>query len=256
MGRVKEAIRRGRALRPARIREEAARPFTLELMAADEVERRALTRVFIPDTLAGAERAQAWECLSPAPGRRRIAVRSPRVSAAAVAVDWNDPQPGMVALLRAHPEFRLALARVFPPLRALLARELIRAAAARNAAIAALSALPDVIPTPLSLLLAIGEMGSDTVLITANQVGLCFELASIHGHPAGWHDQAGAILGIVAGAFGWRALARELVGLIPAGIGVAAKSSIAYSGTLAVGAMLMRMSIQSTTALARRRQTA
>jgi uncharacterized protein (DUF697 family) len=256
MGRLRQAIGKGRALRPGRIREEAARRFSLNLIGADEADREALARVFVPDALAGAERARALACMNSASGGAVIAVRSPRVVGAAVAVEWRNPRPGLLALLRAHPEFRLALARVYPPLRDLLGRELIQAVAARNAAVAAISALPDVIPTPLSLVLALGEMGSDTILITANQVGLCFELAAMQGRRAGWSDQAGAIAGIVAAAFGWRRLARELVGLIPAGIGLAAKSGIAYSGTLAVGAALLRVSNESTTGLARLRQSA
>lgn len=258
MGQLRQAMQRVRTLRPSRIRAEAARPFSLDLIATDAADRAALARIFVPDALAGEDRVRALDCLEAAPRRRHpvIPVRSPRAVAAAVALDWTDPHPGLLALLRAHPSYRLALARAFPPVRAVLGRELIQATAARNAAIAAITALPDVIPTPLSLVLALGEMGSDTVLLTANQIGLCFELAAMQGQRAGWSNQAGAIAGIVAAAFGWRTLARELVGLIPAGIGLAAKSGIAYSGTLAVGAALLRRSEPSTTALARRRQSA
>ncbi len=245
-------MQRARALRPSQFRADAARDFSLDLIAADAADRDALTRVFVPDALAGADRAYALDRLSAGPGRHAvIAVRSPRARAAAVAVDWHDPEPGLLDLLRTHPPYRLALARAFPPLRAVLGRELIQAVATRNAAIAALCALPDIIPTPLSLLLALGEMGSDTILLTANQISLCFELAAMQGRPTGWRAQKRAVAGIVAAAFGWRTLARELVGLIPAGVGLAAKSGIAYSGTMAVGAALLRRAGNSTTALAR-----
>jgi hypothetical protein len=39
----------------------------------------------------------------------------------------------------------------------------------------------------------------------------------------------------VASSFGWRALARELVGKIPLGGGLVAKSAVAWAGTFAVG---------------------
>jgi uncharacterized protein (DUF697 family) len=40
---------------------------------------------------------------------------------------------------------------------------------------------------------------------------------------------------VIGTAFGWRALARELVGLVPGGVGMALKASIAYAGTFATG---------------------
>jgi hypothetical protein len=54
----------------------------------------------------------------------------------------------------------------------------------------------------------------------------------------GFGDQKGAILSIAAGAFGWRALARELVGKIPLGGGLIPKGAIAYAGTYVVGKSL------------------
>lgn len=243
MGALKQSLRKARALRPARIRQEAWRPFRLRLVAADADDHQTLCRVFIPDHLEMHERARALAHVGGSEDVAEVQVQSllAPVGAAPVAVDWQNPEPGLRALLLAYPQHRLALARVFPPLRHLLARQLIQMVAARNAALAAISALPEVIPTPLSLVMALGEMGSDTVLLTANQIGLCFQLAALRGEEVGWRAQFGPVAGIVAGGLGWRALARELVGLIPAGFGLAAKSAIAYSGTVAVGETLYRM---------------
>ncbi|MGH9519387.1 MAG: hypothetical protein ACRD2D_07040, partial [Terriglobales bacterium] len=93
--------------------------------------------------------------------------------------------------------------------------------------------------------LALGEMGSDTIFLTANQLSLAFELAALRGEEVSWRAQAGPALGILAAALGWRTLARELVGLIPAGFGLAAKSGIAYSGTWAVGAALWKVPLHT-----------
>lgn len=251
MGVVKQSVGKLRALRPGQIRREAQRPFRLVLIAADEAEREALAQVLIPAGSGSAERGRALNAFAVSGERLRVAevtVCTPRAAAsekwratgAEVILDVAAPEAGLRALLRAHPGLRLALARTFPPLRDLLARDLIRAVAARNAAVAAISALPEVIPTPLSLLLALGEMGSDTVVITGNQIGLAFELAALRGEMVGWRAQAGPVLSIVAGGLGWRTLAREVVGLIPAGVGLAAKTAIAYSGTMAVGTALWR----------------
>ena len=49
------------------------------------------------------------------------------------------------------------------------------------------------------------------------------------------------MLGIAGGAFGWRALARELVGKIPFGGGLLPKGAIAYAGTYLAGKALERV---------------
>ena len=51
-------------------------------------------------------------------------------------------------------------------------------------------------------------------------------------------NQKAEILSIGGGAFGWRALARELVGKIPLGGGLIPKSAIAYAGTYVTGKSL------------------
>ncbi|MGH9393861.1 MAG: hypothetical protein ACRD1E_06795 [Terriglobales bacterium] len=266
MGAVRQSWGKARQLKPARVRRDAEREFRLALFGADEADREALARAFLPELLDGPERARALRHFDEAPSGRGevLAVRTPAAQGGGIVVDWRAPEAGFLALLQAHPRHRLALARAFPPLRDPLARQLIQAVAARNAALAAISALPEVIPTPLSLLLALGEFGSDTVLLTGNQIGLCFELAALRGDVVGWGAQAAPIAAILLGAFGWRALARELVSLIPGGAGLAAKAGIAYSGTMAVGHALWRMPKRSTTAtapvarrlLARARQSA
>ncbi|MEO7720248.1 MAG: hypothetical protein ABIY70_28995, partial [Capsulimonas sp.] len=43
------------------------------------------------------------------------------------------------------------------------------------------------------------------------------------------------LLPVFGSAFGWRAVARELVGLVPGGVGVVVKGAIAYAGTYTVG---------------------
>ena len=67
-----------------------------------------------------------------------------------------------------------------------------------------------------------------------------------HGHAAasdrqvGYNEQKAQIASIIAGAFGWRALARQLVGKIPFGAGLIPKAAVAYAGTYAVGQSLER----------------
>lgn len=240
MGAIKQTWQKGRGVRPRRIARDAHRPFRLQLLGADDEDREQLSRVFVPEGMSPEQRALALAHVAPNGEAGEVVVRTPRAAGSVVAVDWAAPEAGLELLLRRQAPYRLALARVFPTLRPLLARQLVVAVAARNAAVAAISALPDVIPTPLSLILALGEMGSDTVLITLNQMALCFELAALRDQPVGWRAQAAPLAAIAGAALGWRTLARELVGLIPAGIGLSAKAAIAFGGTMAVGQALWR----------------
>ena len=114
----------------------------------------------------------------------------------------------------------------------------IHAVARENALFALATALPDIIPSLVELPWAFGEFASDTVFLTGNQIRMAFLIAAAYGKEVGFGSQKGAILSIAAGAFGWRALARELVGKIPLGGGLIPKGAIAYAGTYAVGKSL------------------
>ena len=85
-----------------------------------------------------------------------------------------------------------------------------------------------------------GEFASDTAFLTANQIRMAFLLAAANDRDIGYHEQRGEIASIILGAFGWRALARELVGKIPWGGGLVPKAAIAYAGTRVVGMSLER----------------
>ena len=88
------------------------------------------------------------------------------------------------------------------------------------------TALPDVIPSLIELPWAAGEFASDTAFLTMNQVRMAFLIAGASDQDVGYREQRAQIAGIVAGAFGWRALARELAGKIPFGGGLIPKAAI------------------------------
>jgi hypothetical protein len=73
-----------------------------------------------------------------------------------------------------------------------------------------------------------------------NQVRKAFLIAGASAPDVGYREERAQIAGIVAGAFGWRALARELVGKIPFGGGLIPKAAIAYAGTYTMGVGLER----------------
>src|SRR5206468_5605103 len=64
---------------------------------------------------------------------------------------------------------------------------------------------------------------------------MAFQIAAACGKEVGFAHQRAAVVTIAAGAFGWRALARELVGHIPLGGGLIPKGAIAYAGTYLAG---------------------
>ena len=56
----------------------------------------------------------------------------------------------------------------------------------------------------------------------------------------GYREQKAEIASIVTGAFGFRAIARELIGKIPFGGGLIPKAAVAFAGTYVIGLSLER----------------
>ena len=101
---------------------------------------------------------------------------------------------------------------------------MVKKIAKENALFSLATALPDIVPF-ISLPWALGEFASDTAFLTANQIRMAFLLAAANDRDVGYHEQRGEIASIILGAFGWRALARELVGKIPWGGGLVPKAA-------------------------------
>jgi hypothetical protein len=70
---------------------------------------------------------------------------------------------------------------------------------------------------------------------------MAFLIAAASDKPIGYSLQKAEIATIVTSAFGWRALARELVGKIPFGGGLIPKGAIAFAGTYVAGVSLDRL---------------
>ncbi len=247
-----------RRLSPESIQREADRPFTLALVGT-RPELSAWVEALVPPESSERKRDQAMKRLfivewpftegyarmlpqfdlrlatpSVGAGLRELTrdyVLVPPVPAA--NPEW--PACVMDDIFDQKPELRLALARQYSPLRDAVVKRIIAAIARENAAFAVVTALPNIIPSPIELPWAIGEFASDTMLITANQLRMAFLIAAASDSPVGWREQKGQLGSIVGSAFGWRALARELAGKMPSGTGLVAKGLIAYSATHVVG---------------------
>ena len=80
---------------------------------------------------------------------------------------------------------------------------------------------------------AIFVPGADFPVLTLNQLRLVLRLASAHGVEVD-QSRLPEVLGTVAAGFGFRAVARQLLGAVPVA-GWAVKGGVAYTGTRAIG---------------------
>jgi uncharacterized protein (DUF697 family) len=120
-----------------------------------------------------------------------------------------------------HEEYLVALGRGYPAFRRSVCWKIIHKNARQNGVIG-------VLPIP----------GADMPAIAANQGRMVLGIAAAHGEEISL-DRARELLGVLAAGFGLRALARQIVKLVPVG-GWAASGAIGFAGTLAMGQTAIR----------------
>lgn len=233
-------------LHPDEVRELADRPPHIGLRASSEAGYGLMADFLLPQ-VSRARRLGARQFLHRAGERGgcerfEIEIHEEGFSRLSGAFTFRRHDPGfMVAqIIEQHKDLSLALARHFPPFRKPVIERTIQTVSRENAMFAVLSALPNVVPTIFEFPWAVGEFVSDTSVLTMNQIRMAFLIAAASDHRVGYLEQKAQIASIIAGAFGWRALARELAGKIPLGAGLIPKGAIAYAGTYVVGAALER----------------
>ncbi len=126
-------------------------------------------------------------------------------------------------------EAQLALAAQLGGLRPMVFSRLIERTARANASFAFTTGLAESVP----LLTAPLNLG-DVVILTKNQLMMCYRLALASGRDGDPRELMGEIVGVLGGGLLFRQAARELVGLIPV-VGLLPKVAVAYAGTLAIG---------------------
>lgn len=154
--------------------------------------------------------------------------------------DPNNPEQLVKDVLDTHPDLGLALAKAFSPFRNPYVNGVISKVARENTLFSLTTALPDVIPSLIELPWAVAEFASDTAFLTMNQIRMAFLIAGASNREVGYREQKSEIAAVIGSAFGWRALARQVVGKIPFGGGLIGKAAIAYAGTRVVGLSLDR----------------
>jgi hypothetical protein len=238
---VKQALAN---LNPGEVRESAMKPVRVGLVAASHESIAGMEAYLVPPHLSAQRRVEALQMLERGHGENcDVAIYETSLlrSANGFSFDFDAPEDCLRRILRQRDDLLLPLARQFYPFRKPAAQHIIRSIAKENALFCLATALPDVVPFLTWVPWAVGEFGSDAAFLTMNQIRMAFLLAALSDRAPGYREQRNEIASIVAGAFGWRALARELVGKIPFGGGLIPKAGIAWAGTYAVGLSLERL---------------
>jgi hypothetical protein len=223
------------------IRGAAYRDLNIGLAASSEEGRREMERFLAPpylDAIARNDALRAVHLVDGSPGHRFDFV----LCESGVAVPSNgyvfnpvDTGSLLKTIAADHEELELPIARRFPHFRRPVADRIIHRISKENALFSLVTALPNVIPSVIDLPWALGEFATDTAFLTMNQIRMALLMAAAHDNTIGYTEQKTQIAVIAAGAFGWRALARELVGKIPLGGGLIPKAAVAFAGTYVVG---------------------
>jgi hypothetical protein len=142
--------------------------------------------------------------------------------------------------LSKHHTLAMPLARSFKPFRDPFVEKVIANTSKENTLFSLATALPDVIPSLIELPWAVAEFASDTAFLTMNQIRMSFQIAGASDRAVGYMDQKSEIAAVIGSAFGWRAIARQIVGKVPFGGGLIGKAAIAYAGTKVLGLSLSK----------------
>lgn len=243
-----------RSVNPDEVREMAGRPLVVGLMAGSASRLDEMWFWLAPEGISEAKREQLANMVYP------LGPRLPGMPDKPPKLDleiWEASVPGrpehalvywpanpaatVAEILTRREELGLPLARNFPVFRPQVAEKVISAVCGENSLFAITTSLPSIIPSFLTLPFTVGEFASDTAFLTVNQLRMAFLLAAAHDHPIGYREQKAQVAAVIAGAFGWRAVARTLVSKIPFGGGVIGKAGVAYAGTWVVGRSLERL---------------
>ena len=234
-------------LRPHEVRQTADRHLAIGLVATSSAGYKAMEDFFAPPGTSPDRRAEILAMLHRAgdpgiPERFDLVLyehQLPRAENAFTFYSYDSIRT-VKEILEQKSELGLPLARHFSPFRKPVVNQVMYSVSKENALFSLATALPNIIPSVVELPWAIGEFASDTAFLTMNQIRMAFLIAAASDSPIGYREQKAEIASIVTGAFGFRAVARELVGKIPFGGGLIPKAAVSFAGTYVVGLSLER----------------
>jgi hypothetical protein len=229
------------------IREAAHQDLRVGLIAASEEDYRRMEQFLAPAWGADQERAEALRTIHRVDGtphsRFDFVLCAPDVPLVGKCYPFDPAATAGItkAIVTDHEDVELSIARNYPLFRRAVADRILHRVSRENALFSLVTALPNVIPSFIDLPWALGEFATDTAFLTMNQIRMALLLAAAYDQTVGYTEQKLQIAAIAAGAFGWRALARELVGKIPLGGGLIPKAAVAFAGTYVVGMSLEKL---------------
>jgi hypothetical protein len=229
-------------LRPNEVRDLARKPVVIDVTASNPRTREEMENYFAPANRGqpGA-RPDVIDVVPGAAGSIVIGIVEEGMPqpAGSFMYQRNKPEAVVCEIVERHPELKLALARKYLVFRKPVSDDIIFDVSKENAVFSMATSVPALMPV-LAAPWAVGEFASDTAFLTMNQIRMAFMLAAAHDQTIGYREQKSEIASMFAGAFGWRAIARELIGVIPMGGGIVPKAGIAFAGTYVVGLSLER----------------
>ena len=231
-------------LNPNEVRQHADQRIVIEVIGSSPESYREMGRFFAPPTISQVKREEVRNVVfkageAPDTPTLRIYDEDTPHGPDDFTFYRANPERMVEEIIERRPELSLALAKHLVNFRQPVVNRIIRNVCNENALFSLATAVPSIVPF-ISLPWAIGEFASDTAFITMNQIRMAFQIAAASDRAVGYSEQRAEIASIVGGAFGWRALARELVGKIPFGGGLIPKAAVAYAGTFVAGISLDR----------------
>jgi hypothetical protein len=240
---IKKAIN---TLNPKQVRDMSERSLDIVLHASDQGSYEQMENFLLQDLKPGRRRESAAllsrYSQSGSSPQHDLAIydRFSTAPANALIFDPDRPQKMVEKALSKQDDLAVALAKSFVPFRKPFVDRVIAKTCRENTLFSLATALPDIIPNVIELPWALAEFASDTAFLTMNQVRMAFLIAAASDREVGYMDQKSEIATVIGSAFGWRAIARQLVGKIPFGGGLIGKAAIAYAGTKVLGYSLDR----------------
>lgn len=234
-------------LNPKQVRDMSERPLRIALHSGSAEGYRHMEDFFLRD-LSPTRRSASSAALMRAPAGSSeashfdLAIYDESVLPPRRAMVFEAARPEILInrILEKHQDLGVALAKHFPPFRRPYVDRVIKRTCRENTLFSLATALPDVIPSIIELPWAIAEFASDTAFLTMNQIRMAFLIAAASDRDVGYSEQKSEIATVIGSAFGWRALARQVVGKIPFGGGLLGKAAVAYAGTKVLGLSLDR----------------
>ncbi|MGH9653450.1 MAG: hypothetical protein ACRD6B_08295 [Bryobacteraceae bacterium] len=228
-------------LNPNGIRELSERPPRVALFSSSEEGYRRMED-FLLRGLSQARRQESSGVLLHGEQATQydLAIYDQSVASPPRAIIFEQDRPSHIVsrVLDRRGELGVPLAKSFVPFRRPFVERIVAKTCRENTLFSVSTAIPDVIPSVIELPWAVAEFASDTAFLTMNQVRMAFLIAAASDREIGYLEQKSEVATVIGSAFGWRAIARQLVGKIPFGGGLIAKAAVAYAGTKVLGLTL------------------